>query len=1326
MGAEDPAAGDAPGTARPKRKAVGSSPAGVTAGSAAISEAKAPQQGVAATGAAQPPAARPEAAPTAGAAKPQGTDAQGTVGATANASAVQPAQAKAERAAAAQQPDSLAVAAEGVEEDELHEGGDEEEGEIGDDGDGEGKQQSGTKKLSLLDKCLGRKPEPKRRKRKSSHNIEAGPGPLDKARSWELKLEVRGFTFVGSDKKVDAFFAVSIRHQNPKVPQKVKLLQQFTPAYILERNVRRAMDLPITLYDRKHFNLSYKQAQKHVLCVDMWKVNKLSFNRFYGQGKYSLWNIAKRDPNLSLRIREKLTEKDEAEKKKAKRPLSDYAIFECTVNLEELLDFHLHLENWSLDLKKGHPDYKARYNEKKSLTFVIPRKFSSFATTQKDCNSFHTKSIGGDEVAALGGGKEKKFFWQKVSNNTKKNFFRGTKTSLENSFFCVMAHSGRTKMGACVLGLISVLRVAVFKGLLKDLREDEDSFNVGTISGSVKAVVCSLKEQSSEEIPGGRPQQLRSALSVTHLTKMRYLVVRVTKCEGLAVADTDTSSSDPYLRASWDNMVQLSPVLEETTAPVFNFTFFFPVRCFSPKVEKRRYQETALLYELKSKGDISIQVWDDDQTSADCLGFVRVTMRELLVSKLWERRTLKGKPKNTESDEDADEMRKKPLLTQWYDREEECRIFDGNKVELRGCPLPNSQTALIFFEAHFYPEFNEEVGMKAESVMRSPLMDESSADKWKSKEKAFDRENLQFSQNYAMPFPDSIGARPCKEDLMNRGNLRRFPCVSWHPQTLDPLPLMAFLVKIITDEEYAMPALLLHWMNCITWSSTSSQSRSGLIPAGGWKDPQYFLFTRKGPAQDHALLLCSILLGSGRDAYVCKGTIWTTKETEDIEDETKPMYKEAPKLVEHVWVMTREPGGWVTFWEPCTRDLYHLPNRWRPSNVDPANPAGTKGELAPINESKDAAEVETGDSAVEVSTFETPDMAVVGDDIDNLPMLGSVQRRPKAKAKVSARDKLKAQMIEQRATLPIAPQMEMLTGHDQVQDELDPTKHTFVDWLPYDSIDVLFNMENVWANHQNHHPACIRYDFEKEARAGDAAPWSKLLKDDEERNQYRFDFINTDVIMDPALKRETLSEMEVDMINEMEENMRLYRQKRGFDTWSDKRPDLLKEITIFLDIQEQMRHIDVDLAPIWRKTREEWRETEKYLVDKLQFGRCKRRYNRYGTPFDKGENAKRHKAYIDEQTKSWDKLLFHVRQLIDGGKTFPTRKAKEFSGIPIHFSTVDKDSIRGYLMKNKQYKEILERSEENLEFTVHCKIFGLLGGVQSCWLYFGVQSIMPD
>ena len=70
----------------------------------------------------------------------------------------------------------------------------------------------------------------------------------------------------------------------------------------------------------------------------------------------------------------------------------------------------------------------------------------------------------------------------------------------------------------------------------------------------------------------------------------------IKKCEALPVADFDTSSSeawlqirawcwlgpspakDPYLRCTWDNMVMLSPVVKQSLRPVFNQSFYFPVR----------------------------------------------------------------------------------------------------------------------------------------------------------------------------------------------------------------------------------------------------------------------------------------------------------------------------------------------------------------------------------------------------------------------------------------------------------------------------------------------------------------------------------------------------------------------------------------------------------------------------------------------------------------------------------------------------------------------------------------------------------------------------
>lgn len=54
----------------------------------------------------------------------------------------------------------------------------------------------------------------------------------------------------------------------------------------------------------------------------------------------------------------------------------------------------------------------------------------------------------------------------------------------------------------------------------------------------------------------------------------------------------------------------------------------------------------------------------------------------------------------------------------------------------------------------------------------------------------------------------------------------------------------------------------------------------------------------KGDCEDHATLLCSLLLGFGLDAYVCVGT--------------------KAKNTPHTWVMTCGTDGSVTFWESQT------------------------------------------------------------------------------------------------------------------------------------------------------------------------------------------------------------------------------------------------------------------------------------------------------------------------------------------------------------------------------------------------------------------------
>merc|ERR1712087_980087 len=135
------------------------------------------------------------------------------------------------------------------------------------------------------------------------------------------------------------------------------------------------------------------------------------------------------------------------------------------------------------------------------------------------------------------------------------------------------------------------------------------------------------------------------------------------------------------------------------------------------------------------------------------------------------------------------------------------------------------------------------------------------------------------------------------------------------------------IATIIIPEAFAYPSNMLHWMQCLRYEISSKQHRTGLFPTEGWKDPDMTMQRRTGAPQDLAVLLCSFLLGCKKDAYVCKGTIKQTLGKDPNSDLKKEM------LVEHCWVMTREER-WVTFWEPCTRQVFHMPRRYTKKQVD--------------------------------------------------------------------------------------------------------------------------------------------------------------------------------------------------------------------------------------------------------------------------------------------------------------------------------------------------------------------------------------------------------
>ncbi|KAM8870817.1 centrosomal protein of 76 kDa isoform 1-T1 [Spinachia spinachia] len=89
--------------------------------------------------------------------------------------------------------------------------------------------------------------------------------------------------------------------------------------------------------------------------------------------------------------------------------------------------------------------------------------------------------------------------------------------------------------------------------------------------------------------------------------------------------------------------------------------------------------------------------------------------------------------------------------------------------------------------------------------------------------------------------------------------------------------------------------------------SLLAHEKAPVVGGGGGKQEQWcslmaFLCRGKGDCEDHAALLCSLLLGFGLDAYVCVGT--------------------KAKGTPHAWVLSRGTDGSITFWESLTAHRY--------------------------------------------------------------------------------------------------------------------------------------------------------------------------------------------------------------------------------------------------------------------------------------------------------------------------------------------------------------------------------------------------------------------
>jgi len=320
---------------------------------------------------------------------------------------------------------------------------------------------------------------------------------------------------------------------------------------------------------------------------------------------------------------------------------------------------------------------------------------------------------------------------------------------------------------------------------------------------------------------------------------------------------------------------------------------------------------------------------------------------------------------------------------------------------------------------------------------------------------------------------------------------------------------------------------------------------------------------------------------------------------------------------------------------------------------------------------------------------------------------------------------------------------------------------TLVTELPYESIESVWNGSNVWFNRQNHDPAAIMFDFdeplhwapyidEAEQAANvalrvsreratvnrltrlatksrlslgggtDAAQVVSALalrgrtvsKNSTPRSQLGGDPsgggggalteprnctivpLDVDVVVPPAIKPALVAKMTEQIIGEMKENIRLVRAKAGMDSMFEERSELGLRLDIWLDLQEERLQYEPHLCP------PELREV------------CHVRYSGQFVP---------PAAEVESGRESWIDFAERYKSFLASMEDFPVRKARRFRAYPVHFSTADLDQVRTYVSELPHYKRLLEWPDEGIVYTVHCKMFSLIGGMLSVWLVVGAQ-----
>eukprot|EP00003_Mantamonas_plastica_P028349 TRINITY_DN639_c1_g1_i13.p1 TRINITY_DN639_c1_g1~~TRINITY_DN639_c1_g1_i13.p1 ORF type:complete len:827 (+),score=342.47 TRINITY_DN639_c1_g1_i13:1638-4118(+) len=768
-----------------------------------------------------------------------------------------------------------------------------------------------------------------------------------------------------------------------------------------------------------------------------------------------------------------------------------------------------------------------------------------------------------------------------------------------------------------------------------EVKTETQVVDAGYISGNVKA----------EKVP---PYHQKGDVAQV-IEGVQYIAVKLKHAKNLMATD-ENGLTDCYVVLEWDGQSFESQTVWEDLNPVWGETIHIPVRIADITAQ-----------ELQKKGAINVQLMDRDEDGDDLLGSFQIP--------LWK---LTSAPKGKYS-------KKSPLT----------RIYKETSLKLGGPCVEAGVDSRFAFDAWFQPDLPDDLKLTEQDdglVKALPDEYQKRYQRWLKNIPAYLRNRLKFNFEAF----DDMGIVHFLPDYLGEGY--KLPGDMWRREIVD-----------IGGREFLRQQVISRMVQCFTFAETEQHSlgEDALV----WKRNNFFLQMKKGNAVEHALCLANLLID-------------LKQETDNPEDEPDPYLDvfvclgTTKKGRDHAWVMTRNADKSVTFYEPTNSKSYQLRGRWE-----------GKGLQLEHGNHEGPEDSDSDDEGLSNLVGRDLEMIMV-DPMEEIALKQS-QRKKKRKRKEKKLSRSEQEDQERMKELEemenarnvndtdiiifmddsefrFAPVevvrtneiYEQVPGSNMTIDEWDNlheageeadgeaklkevgkdlVERTFV-MLPYETLDVVFNSENVWANIQHPNPVRCMFDMDNPVK------WSAFIsfEDEESTSLPKPSLLQTPTMIKQPLDEATVIDLENSILEEISEGIKTHRHGKS------KKTEILDAVSETL--KKGLRFYEYDAI---------------FKLDPESEPNAEKRNDM---------EAKLEKQVAEFQ--NWQQAV-----------TIDAPAAHNFMCVPINFFYTDAKKIRRELMERFDWHD---RDDESVKFALSVKIFPYHGGSNSVWVYYAVMEPVKE